>query len=260
MHSTGSSAVSRQFEELDHRDTSLGELILRRRRYIGLDTEVYEVKLGDHFLMSSLFTASEEALGRLGVQHALRNRGAVDAASAETGRLDVVVGGLGLGYTAAAVLESPAVRSLLVVEYLEPVIDWHRNGMLPASATLTGDERCRFVSADFFACALSETGFDPMRPGRRFDAILADIDHSPDALLAPDNDAFYHVHGLRNLNRHLLPGGVFGLWSNDPPDGEFRRLMGAAFDAEWAERVVFRNPLQDTEATQTVYIGVSEIP
>jgi SAM-dependent methyltransferase len=249
------------FEELDHSDTSLGELILRRRRYVGLDAEVYELKLGDDFLMSSLFTASEEALGRLGVQHACRNRAGAEgtgADDAKNGGVDVVVGGLGLGYTAAAVLESQAVRSLLVVEYLEPVIEWHRRGMLPVSATLTGDERFRIVSSDFFASAFSEVGFAPSRPGRRFDAVLCDIDHSPDAWLDPANDSLYQVQGLRSLKRHLRPGGVFGLWSNDPPDGNFRGRMATAFAAEWAEPVAFHNPLQNREVTQTVYIGVRE--
>lgn len=242
--------MSSLFEVLDHAYTPLGELILRRRRYMGLDVEVYEVKLGDHFLMSSLFTASEEALGRLGVAHALRSRGVSEA--------DVVVGGLGLGYTAAAVLENPAVRSLLVVEYLEPVISWHRNGMLPLSPTLIQDARCRIVSADFFTCALSHAGFDATRPGRQFDAVLADIDHTPDVWLHADNQSFYAVSGLRRLWRHLRPGGVFGLWSNDPPDSGFRGRMAAVFAAERAEPVVFHNPLQGTNATQTVYIGVRE--
>ena len=250
--------MSKLFEELDHSHTPLGELVLRRRRYIGLDAEVYEVKLADDFLMTSLFTVSETALGRLGIQHARRTRSAAEEQHAADNRLDVVVGGLGLGYSAAAVLESPAVRSLVVVEYLEPVIDWHRRGLLPVSATLTGDERCRIVSADFFACAFSDEGFDIGRPGSRFDAILSDIDHSPDALLDPANDSFYRVQGLQRLKRHLLPGGVFGLWSNTPPDRDFRHRMANAFSEEWAEPVVFYNPLQNTEVTQTVYMGVRE--
>ncbi len=247
--------MSSLFEELDYAQTRLGELILRRRRYIGLDVEVYEVKLGNHFLMSSLFTASEEALGRLGVEHALR---AKVHRTPEHGGLDVVVGGLGLGYTAAAVLENRAVRSLLVVEYLEPVIDWHRKRMLPLSTTLARDKRCRIVSDDFFDCAMSETGFDAERPGRQFDAVLLDIDHTPDSWLDPENHSFYGVPGLRRFQRHLRPGGVFCLWSNEPPDGNFRDRMAAAFFTERAEPVVFHNPLQGTEVTQTVYIGVRE--
>ena len=249
--------MSRRFEELDHCDTSLGELILRRRRYTGMDTDVYEVKLGDYFLMSSLFTASEEALGRLGIQYARNDRSVAAGSGTDDGRLDVVVGGLGLGYTAAAVLESPLVCSLLVVEYLDPVIEWHRRGLLPTSAILTGDGRCRLVSADFFACAASRGGFDPERPGRRFDVILVDIDHSPDAWLDPTNESFYQVPGLRGVKKHLLPGGVLGLWSNEPPDGAFQDRMDAVFAAQWVEPVRFHNPLQDVEASQTVYIGLN---
>lgn len=251
--------MSRLFEELDYRQTPLGELYLRRRRYLGIDVgadgDVYEVKLGEHFLMSSLFTASEEALGRLGVQYASRTT-AMETQDPHTHDVDVVVGGLGLGFTAAAVLESPRVRSLVVVEYLQPVIDWHRDGLLPVSATLTEDPRCRIVAGDFFAWAASEAGFDPDQPGRKFDAVLADIDHTPESLLAADNASFYQEAGLQGLQHHLVPGGVFGLWSNDPPQAEFRNRMAAVFAKEWAEPVTFFNPLQDREATQTVYLGV----
>ena len=251
--------MSSLFEELHHSETSLGELILRRRRYIGLGTEVYEVKLGEDFLMSSLFTASEEALGRLGINHALSNRKGLEDAGPDSDGLEVVVGGLGLGYTAAAVLGQKEVASLLVIEYLKPVMEWHQKGLLPMSDLLVKDGRCRFVGADFFACARSESGFDPNRPGRRVDAILVDIDHTPDSWLNHSNGSFYGIRGLRSIRRHLRPGGIFGLWSNDPPDEQFRARMAQAFDREWAEPVEFHNPLQDTKVIQTVYFGVCGI-
>src|SRR5215813_6660053 len=146
------------FEELDYRPTPIGALSLRRRRELKLGVDVFEIKLGDEFLMSSLFTASEIALARLGL-----------AELSEHG-LDVVVGGLGLGYTAKAVLEHQKVASLLVVEALEAVIEWHAEGLVPLGPELTGDLRCRFVQGDFFALAASEAGFDPAVPARRFDA------------------------------------------------------------------------------------------
>jgi len=129
------------FEELDYRPTPIGALSLRRRRELKLGVDVFEIKLGDEFLMSSLFTASEIALARLGL-----------AELSEHG-LDVVVGGLGLGYTAKAVLEHQKVASLLVVEALEAVIEWHAEGLVPLGPELTGDLRCRFVQGDFFALA-----------------------------------------------------------------------------------------------------------
>jgi spermidine synthase len=170
--------MSAYFEELDYRPTPLGGLSLRKRRELKLDLDVFEIKLGDEFLMSSLFTASEIALARLGL------------AELSGCELDVMVGGLGLGYTAKAVLENQDVASLLVVEMLEAVMAWHVEGLVPLGPELTADRRCRFVQGDFFALAASETGFDPDAPGRLFDAVLVDIDHSPDFLLNPQNVNF----------------------------------------------------------------------
>lgn len=235
--------MSKHLEELDYRQTPIGELSLRRRREPALGVDVLEIKLGDEFLMSSLFTASEIALARLG----LAEHGGAG--------LDVVVGGLGLGYTARAVLESTDVASLLVVDALQAVIDWHVTGLLPLGPELTGDRRCRFVHGDFFALAASPEGFDPDAPVRRFDAILVDIDHSPDFLLDAGNAAFYRPDGLRRLTRRLRPGGVFGLWSNDPPDPAFTDRLAGVFASARAEPVTFHNPLQDRPETQTVYLA-----
>ena len=236
--------MSLLFEELDYRPTPIGELSLRRRRELRLGVDVLEIKLGDEHLMSSLFTASEIALARLGL-----------APLHDGGALDVVVGGLGLGYTAQAVLEHATVRSLLVVEMLEAVIDWHREGLLPLGPELTADPRCRFVAGDFFAMAGSASGFDPEQPGRRFDAILVDIDHSPEALLDERSRGFYLPQGLRALASQLRPGGVFGLWSNDRPDPAFVERLAGVFASARAEPVTFHNPLQDRPFTQTVYLA-----
>lgn len=231
------------FEELDYRPTPIGALSLRRRHDLRLGEDVLEIKLGDAFLMSSRFTASEIALARLGLAEI-----AADAP-------DVVVGGLGLGYTAAAVLEDNRVASLLVVDMLEPVIDWHRDGLLPLGPALTGDARCRLLLGDFFALAASADGFDPDRPGRRMDAILVDIDHAPDDLLDTGSAGFYTPDGLAAMARHLKPEGVFGLWSNDPPDPAFTDRLSGVFDSARAEPVVFDNPYQGGTVTQTVYLA-----
>jgi spermidine synthase len=241
--------MSLLFEELDYRPTPIGALSLRRRHDHALGVDVFEIKLGDEFLMSSLFTASEIALARLGVA----------ACSGEA--LDIVVGGLGLGYTAKAVLEQGHVASLVVVDYLDAVIDWHERGLLPLGLELTGDPRCRFVQGDFFAMAEGEVGaegeagFDPDMPGRRFDAILVDIDHSPEALLDARSTSFYRPEGLARCAAHLKPGGVFGLWSNEPPDPDFMARLGQVFAQSWAEKVIFDNPYQGRPFTQSVYLA-----
>jgi len=231
--------VSARFSELDWRGTPMGELVLRRRRMPSSTEDVFEVKLGDDFLMSSMFTVAEEEMARL----------ALAAVPGEG--LDVVVGGLGLGYTARTVLESPRVGSLLVVETLGEVIEWHRRELVPTSTSLVSDERCVLREGDFFALLGSPTGLDPADPDRRFHAIVVDIDHSPRHLLHERHGDFYRATGLDRLARRLHPGGVFTLWSNDPPDADFMAVLGSCFATAEAEVVRFDNPLQDREATNT---------
>ena len=229
-----------RFEELDYRHTPIGALSLRRRYEPRLDKDLYEIKLDDEFLMSSGFTASEEALGHLGT------------AAAPNTRPAILVGGLGLGFTARAVLEEARVAECLVIEFLGPVIEWHRRGYLPLGAALTRDPRCRLVQGDFFALSKHPDGFDPAAPGRRFDAILVDIDHSPDAHLDARSVDFYDPAGLTALARHLAPDGVFGLWSNDPPDDAFVARLASVFPSAHAEPVTFPNHFQQRATTQSV--------
>jgi spermidine synthase len=237
--------VDPDIEELDYRRTPLGELVLRRRREPALQGEtVLEVKLGDDFLMSSRFTAGEIALAEHGLA-------AVPATQA-----DVVVGGLGLGYTAAAVLAHRTVRSLVVIEALDAVIDWHQRGLVPLGASLSADPRCRFVHGDFFARMRSaDAGLDPDAPARRFHAVLVDIDHSPRHVLDAQHAVFYEAEGLRGIARHLHPGGVFALWSNELPDEKFQRLLDAAFASSEAHVVRFDNPYTGGESANTIYVA-----
>src|SRR3954469_11366200 len=236
--------MSRNFEELDYRETPLGELILRRRRMLSLGgLEIYEVKLGEAFLMSSLFHEVEEALAHLGL-------GELKGES-----WDVVVGGLGLGYTAVAALEHREVASLLIVDALLPVIEWHQRGLVPLGEKLTSDARCQMVEANFFERAQSSAGFDPEQPGRKFHAVLLDIDHSPRDLLHSDNATFYEADGLRALASHLSADGVFALWSDDGPDQEFMETLGAVFATVRAHIVTFPNPITEGESASTVYVA-----
>jgi len=238
--------MSRDFEELDYQQTDLGELILRRRRLRSLDDlEIYEVILGTGYLMSSLFTTVEIALADLGL------------AQLDQPKLDVVVGGLGLGYTAQAALKDPRVQSLLVVEALPAVISWHQRGLVPLGELLTSDPRCRYVAGDFFALS-DTTGFDPDAPDRRFHAILLDIDHSPSNLIHERHGGFYTPAGLAKLSSRLHPGGIFAMWSDDPPDQDFMTALGEVFPVIDAQVVRFPNPLLDRESKSTVYLAQLE--
>ncbi len=236
--------MSRAFEELDYQQTALGELILRRRVMHSLDDlVVYEVKLGDAFLMSSLFHEVEVALSHLSL------------GDLEGTGWDVVVGGLGLGYTAVAALEHPEVSSLRVVDALPAVIGWHKQGLVPLGATLTGDARCQLVEGDFFALAASPEGFAAEQPGRLLDAILLDIDHSPRDLLDQGNATFYTPAGLQALAAKIRPRGIFGMWSDEPPDEDFMQVLGSAFATVRAHVVTFTNPILESDSASTVYVA-----
>jgi spermidine synthase len=236
--------MASRFEELDWQQTPYGAISLRRRFDPYLQAEVYEAKLDDEFLMSSVFTHGETELARL----------ALDLATPDK-PLDVVVGGLGLGYTTRAVLTDPRVRQVITVEAHAPVISWHQRQLIPDTTEVTRDRRSRLVHGDFFTLADDPAGFDPDRPCRRFDAILLDIDHSPRHLLHPSHAGMYTLEGLHRLAAHLRPSGLFGLWSNDPPDQRFQQILSGAFATCHANVVRFDNPLQDRPATNTVYLA-----
>jgi spermidine synthase len=226
------------YEELDHRPTPLGDLVLRRRSLPGRDAErVTEVVLDGAFLMSSVVRESEEALARWGL-----------AAAAGTD-LDVLVGGLGLGYTAKAALEDARVRRLRVVERLPAVIRWHEEGRLPLGRALVEDPRCALLEGDFFAVV----GAPPEEGG--VDALLVDIDHSPRALLDAAHSAFYEVAGLAAARRWLRPGGVLALWSADAPDRGFLARLERVFPGAEARPVAFENPMVAATDLNTIYLA-----
>ncbi len=239
--------MSLLFEEIDSQTTPIGEISLRRRRLPAFgDRDIYEVKLGDEFLMSSLFVDAEIALADLGLTAVKGNA------------LSVVVGGLGLGYTAQAALKDARISELLVVEALDTVIHWHQTEQVPLGKALNADTRCRYVHGSFFDLAVNDTGFDPAQPGRLFDAILLDIDHSPRALLHDSNASFYTAESLSRMANQLRDGGVFALWSNELPDDDFMTVLDSVLTDTAAHIVYFDNPLQGGQSSNTVYVGIKK--
>jgi spermidine synthase len=229
--------VNARFEVLDWQSTPMGEISLRRRHEPVLDVDIYEVQLNEEFLMSSLFTVSETQLAHLGV------------AAHESDDLDVLVGGLGLGYTALAALSEPRVRAVTVVEAIEPVIDWHRRRLLPDTLELAQDARCQLVHDDFFALVAEQ------RSATKYDVVLLDVDHTPDHVLHPRHAPFYSAPGLRLLASLLRVDGVFALWSDDPPDPKFLATLGAVFVTTTSHVVTFPNPHTRGASSCTVYLA-----
>ncbi len=234
------------FKEIDSQPSPLGQISLRRRRIpVFGDRDIYEVKLGDEFLMSSMFVDAEEALSSLGL-------------TAVTGdNLSVVVGGLGLGYTAVEALKDQRISELLVVEALDAVIAWHKEELVPLGAMLNADKRNRYVSGSFFDLATNpDKGFDPSCEGKKLDAILLDIDHSPTEFLNAANASFYSTENLTLMAEQLKPKGVFAMWSQNLPEDSFEALLKTAFDSVESHVVSFFNPFQGNESTNSVYVCI----
>ncbi len=229
-----------RIEELDFAETTIGVISLRRRHEPVVGHDVYEVKIDDEFLMSSLFTVVEQELAHLAL------------ARAHGEGLHVLVGGLGLGYTLRAALQDARVEMVQVIEAVAAVIDWHRRDLLPDTVGLAADPRCDLVHADFFAVIASGD-----TPHSMYDAVLLDIDHSPQNVLHPSHGALYSPDGLRRLAARLAPGGVFGLWSDDPPDAVFEASLAEVFDAPRTHVVSFANPLTGGESASTVYVALA---
>jgi spermidine synthase len=217
-----------KFEILDWVDTPIGTLGLRRRELLGHPgVVVTEVTIDHEMLMSSLNTTSEEELARRAL--ALHPEGAA---------LSVLVGGLGLGYTAHAALASERVARVRAVEYLPEVIGWLRAGKLPLSAALLADARLELAQGDVYALLLGPAT-------ERWDLILVDVDHSPDEPLGPTSRAFYQVDGLRRVAAHLAPGGVLAVWSAGDDDPRFAAALAEVFPTTARERIRWRNELID---------------
>ena len=230
------------FEELDYAVTQLGALVLRRRRPPSMpDRDVYEVTLAGRFLMSSLVTASEEALAARAL--AASGPGAFD------GGLRVCVVGLGLGHTAAAALDDPRVGRVEVVELLPEVVRWHEDRLVPLAGRLLDDPRCEIVVGDGFA----RLG-DPAL-AERFDAVMVDVDDAPDDLLQDSHAGFYAADGLRAASRALVPGGVLAVWTARPPIEVLAERFAETFDAAEVAPIRFHNPLLDVDDVNAVYLG-----
>ncbi|HKA15320.1 MAG TPA: spermidine synthase [Myxococcota bacterium] len=235
----GRAALSRDAapDYLAAEESPLGLVCLRERALAGAPGAVAtEITLDHQFLMSSANTASERALAERAItMHA-------------GDRLAVLVGGLGLGYTAHAVLASPRVARVEVVEYLAPVIGWLRRGWLPLSDALARDARLSVVQGDVYAQLAGEP------TGERWDVILIDVDHSPEEPLGSESAAFYCESGLACARRHLAPGGVLGVWSY-AESPRFADALARAFAEVSLERVRFENRVVGEEETNVLFLA-----
>ncbi|WP_224766398.1 spermidine synthase [Nocardioides campestrisoli] len=182
-----------QHVEVARAESERGELVLRRRTRPGAP-DVLELRVNGVFVMDTLETGSEIEMAAL----------ALDLVEAP---VDVVIGGLGLGFTTQRVLADPRVEKVTVVEIEEPLIGWMRDGTVPHGPGLLADRRLQIVNADI-SMAVAEA-----RQGH--DLLLLDVDNGPHYLVHRDNAELYRERFLTQCRELLNPGGVLVVWSSD---------------------------------------------
>jgi spermidine synthase len=175
---------------------------------------VFTVRIDGHELISSRGRGSEEALAELGCRWL-----------GDTARPQVLVGGLGIGYTLRAALDRlPRRAEVTVVELFTHVVRWNR-GLLGALVGYPLDDpRVTVAIGDVHAVVAIERD--------RFHAILLDVDNGPDTPVVDCNRRLYDVQGLERLRSALAPSGMLAVWSaGDVPDF-VDRLRAGGFTVE----------------------------
>ena len=196
------------YVEVARAESERGELVLRERREEG-GPAILELRANGAFVMDSAEFSSEEALASAALELVAEPR-------------DVLVGGLGLGFTMHRVLADPRVERCTVVEIEEALVTWMRDGTIPHGQAMLADERANPVVADV-GLALAEA------KDATYDLILLDVDNGPGYLVHPDNARLYQPPFLADCRRILRPSGALAVWSMDEA-AELQQALGEVFD------------------------------
>jgi spermidine synthase len=173
----------------------------------------YGIRVGSAGLMSTRRYASEEEIARLACAHLKTKPGA-----------QVLVGGLGLGFTLKAALACLRPDAVVVTaEILAAVIAWNRNPAYPLAGAALADPRVTILNQD----VVETIRTSPVA----FDSIILDIDNGPVALTTEGNGRLYGDSGLRLIYAALRPGGCAAFWSATPDAGFEKALARAGFAA-----------------------------
>jgi spermidine synthase len=174
----------------------------------------FAIFAGPVSLMNSRMSSSEIALADVACAR-LRGRK----------KCHVLIGGYGMGFTLRAALAGlGGDAKVTVAEIVPEVIDWARGPMAALTAECLDDPRVAIHAGDVGDAIRSQQG--------AYDAILLDVDNSPDGLSRPGNDGLYNFKGLEAARRALKPRGLLAVWSAAPDKAFAQRLEQSGFKME----------------------------
>jgi len=208
---------------IEEMETEIGLMSLTERYVTGIDEVICEIRIGEDVLMTSLSPISEKRLAEAAL-----------AWCTTAGPLSILVGGLGLGYTAHAATCDERVSHVHVVEAMDFMIRWMKEGRFPLSANILADKRFLISQKDVYAQLLAP-------PTKTYDLLLIDVDHTPTDPLAESSLPFYTQAGQKSVMRHLRPGGVLAVWSA-VEDANFSHVLSQVYaksdceDVFWLDR------------------------
>ena len=191
----------------------------------------YFLKIGGVPLMSTTASSSEQTMAELGCGGEVRKQ-------------RVLIGGLGFGYTLRRVLELVTADSKVeVAELLQVIVDWNREHLGPVNGALLDDPRVEVIMKDVFKI---------MQSGERYDAILLDVDNSPDPLVQKGNGRLYQRRGLEIAKSALRPKGRVVYWSAHEDSG-FVKLLRKVFSR--VEAIPAKAYPQAKRSTHTLFLA-----
>lgn len=196
----------------------------------------YAIVVDDRELMSNRQHGSEDALADLACDR---------LPSLDDAR--VLVGGLGMGFTLAAVLRRIGDNgSVTVAELIPAVVRWNKELVGQAAGHPLRDPRAQVHVGD--VCDLVESGSG-------WSAILLDVDNGPRALSRPTNGWLYTPHGIKTALGALVPGGVLGIWSAAGDPALTRHLRKAGFEVEVLRHTEVGRPTEDGSGTHVLWMA-----
>jgi spermidine synthase len=203
--------MAQPWKTIDTISTNEGNLELRQR-----GERDFLITIGPQILMNSLSNRSEVVLGQLGCGHLKESRNP-----------RVLVGGLGMGFTLRAVLDSlPGSAAVVVAELNRTVLEWCRGPLAVLTGNAVSDPRVTVEIGDVARRIrmTAETGGEP-----RFDAIVLDLYRGPHAKTDQRDDPLYGSRAIENMRAALKPCGVVAVWGENYDENFDKRLKGAGF-------------------------------